>query len=146
MGQRVEFSPSRRLALILLAVHGLALYALAAVLPLWAGVACAALMLASLAYYLARDAWLRLGASCIGLVTDAEGVVMLLRDGTQLPCRVLADSLVTPALVVLNVRPRAGRGARSVVILPDSLDAEAFRRLRVWLRWGERAAADDAPE
>lgn len=146
MAQRVEFFPSRRLAVILLAAHGLALYALAAVLPLWAGVACAALILTSLAYYLARDAWLRLDASCIGLVTDAEGVVMLLRDGTQLPCQVLADSVVTPALVVLNVRPRGARSARSIVILPDSLDTETFRRLRVWLRWGGGVATDDVPE
>jgi toxin CptA len=48
----------------------------------------------------------------------------------------LRDSLVTPYLTVLNVLPQGARFSRSVVILPDSLDAESFRQLRVWLKWG----------
>jgi len=47
-----------------------------------------------------------------------------------------SDSLVTPFITVLNVLPQGARLARSVVILPDSLDAESFRQLRVWLKWG----------
>ncbi len=144
MQQRVEFSASRYLAAILIAAHALALFALAVVLPPWAGAASAVLILASLAYYLLRDAWLKLGSSCTGLVTDEEGAVISLRDGTRLPCLVLNDSLVTPLLTVLNLRPRGSRAVRSVVILPDSLEAEAFRQLRVWLKWGERTASDPA--
>ncbi len=140
MQPHVEFSPSRYLAAILAIAHGLALFALLAVLPAWAGAASAVLLAASLFHYLLRDAWLKLGASCVGLAIDAEDVVMSLRDGTRLPCTVLESSLVTPMLTVLNLRPHGSRAARNVVILPDSLDAESFRALRVWLKWGERPA------
>jgi toxin CptA len=144
MRRRLAFSPSRYLAAILAAAHGLALFALVAVLPAWAAVASGGVILASLAYYLLRDAWLRLNASCVGLAMDGDGVEMSLRDGTRVAGVILRDSVVTPALVVLNIRPQAVRAARSIVILPDSLDAESFRELRVWLKWGEHA--EDAPE
>lgn len=137
MHRRLSLLPSAYLAALLTAMHGLALVALAVVLPAWAAIATGGLILASLAYYLLRDAWLRLGTSCVGLATDAEGVEIILRDGRRLPGVILNDSLVTPALVVLNVRPQGARGIRSVLILPDSVDAESFRQLRVWLKWGE---------
>jgi toxin CptA len=147
---RVEFSPSYRLAVLLAVVHGAALLALLAVLPVWAGALAGALLLANLAYYLLRDALIRLGISCTGLVADGEGVVMSLRNGDRVPCVIDKDSVVTPMLTVLNLRLRGQRGARSILILPDSLDAESFRELRVWLRWGDRgedgAAASGGPK
>lgn len=45
-------------------------------------------------------------------------------------------ALLTPWLVLLRVQPPGARRARTLAILPDSLPPEAFRRLRVWLRWG----------
>jgi hypothetical protein len=39
-----------------------------------------------------------------------------------------------PWLAVVTLRDALGR-RRSAVVLPDSLDREAFRRLRLWLRW-----------
>ncbi|MBI3902775.1 MAG: hypothetical protein HY306_07520 [Nitrosomonadales bacterium] len=38
---------------------------------------------------------------------------------------------------MLNVLPQGARFARSMIILPDSLDVESFRQLRVWLKWGQ---------
>lgn len=137
----VEILPSRLLALILVTAHALALFALFSVLPLWAAVACAVPLGISLGYYLLRDAWLRLNKSCIGLEPDGEGLAIVLRDGSRLPCIVLKDSVVTPLLTVLRLRPEDGRWARAVVILPDSMDVESFRRLRVWLKWGGLATA-----
>jgi hypothetical protein len=46
------------------------------------------------------------------------------------------------------MRDALGR-RRSAVVLPDSLDPDAFRRLRVWLRWrtpGDPPAADSAQD
>lgn len=126
---------------MLVAAHSAALAVLALALPLWAKLAFAALLLFSLLYYLRRDAWLSLPASCIGLVLEGEGVVLLRRDGVRLSCGILQDSLVTPYLTVLNVLPQGARFARSVVILPDSLEAESFRQLRVWLKWKNQEAA-----
>ena len=50
---------------------------------------------------------------------------------------VLGSTFVTPWLTVLNLRSPEQRLARHVVILPDAVDRDAFRRLRVWLRWGQ---------
>lgn len=121
---------------MLAAAHGGVLAMLLFTLPPWAGLALAALLLTGLFYYLLRDAWLRLPASCIGLVLEGDGAVLLMRDGVRLTCEILRDSLVTPYLTVLNVLPQGARFARSVVVLPDSLDAEQFRQLRVRLKWG----------
>lgn len=140
MQHPVEILPSRFLALILFAAHGLALLAVFTALPAWAAAACVLPLGASLAYYLLRDAGLRLGASCIGLASEGEGMTIQLRNGVRLPCVVLKDSVVTPLLTVLRLRPEGLRMARSVVILPDSMDTESFRALRVWLKWGGAAA------
>lgn len=58
------------------------------------------------------------------------------RNGKQVTGKVMPDSLVTPLLTVLNVLPQDTHWTRSVVILPDSMDAESFRLLRVCLKWG----------
>jgi len=139
--QHFEFHPSRYLTIMLVAAHGavLALLPLAPP-PLWSKLALAVLLLSSLLYYLRRDAWLQLPASCIGLVLEGNGAILLRRDGVRLPCEILHDSLVMPYLTVLNVLPQGARFARSVVVLPDSLEAESFRQLRVWLKWGTQAA------
>jgi hypothetical protein len=46
---------------------------------------------------------------------------------------------VTPSLVILNVVLKEQRGRRSLLILPDTMGAESFRRLRVALKWGDKA-------
>jgi toxin CptA len=47
---------------------------------------------------------------------------------------VCPGSLVTPWICVLRLRTDTGH-VQNVLILPDSLHADDFRRLRVWLRW-----------
>lgn len=113
------------------------------VLPLWAGVAVMCLLLLSLGHCLLRHAWLRLPYSCAGLLLEEDGVVLIRRDGVHLPCRILPGSLVAPWLTVLNMLPEGERLVRSVVILPDSLDAESFRQLRLWLKWGDHLPRAD---
>lgn len=56
---------------------------------------------------------------------------------------VLAHSSVNPWLCLLAYRTPGERRARHVLILPDSLKAVDFRRLRVWLRWQARVEGDD---
>jgi len=58
------------------------------------------------------------------------------------PASLLARSAVSPWLCLLACRAEGGGRARNLAILPDSLDADDFRRLRVWLRW--RAKVDGA--
>ena len=49
--------------------------------------------------------------------------------------RMVDGSFVAPWLTILRWRPRRSWIDRSIVILPDMLGPEDFRRLRVELRW-----------
>jgi toxin CptA len=140
--RQFEFHPSYRLAGLLIVAHAAAVAILPVLaLPAWAVSMLMTLLLFSLLYFLRRDAWLRLPSSCIGLAQqDAGSILLIRRDGARVPCQILHDSLVTPSLTVLNVLPKGSRVARGLVILPDSMEAEPFRRLRVWLRRGDQAA------
>ena len=44
-------------------------------------------------------------------------------------------SFVAPWLTIIHWRPLGARFARTLVVLPDMIDAESFRALRVILRW-----------
>lgn len=45
----------------------------------------------------------------------------------------LTDGYAHPLVIILNFRLEEGR-PQSLVLLPDSADADALRRMRVWLR------------
>lgn len=51
-------------------------------------------------------------------------------------CAVLGTSYVSAYLTVLILQPvRHYWTLQSIVIVPDNVDAEEFRRLRIMLRW-----------
>jgi toxin CptA len=56
-------------------------------------------------------------------------------SGDWLTARVRSAAVPVPWLAVVTLRDALGQ-RRAAVVLPDALDREAFRRLRVWLRWG----------
>ena len=56
------------------------------------------------------------------------------RGGEWLVASVLVSSFVMPWLTILQLKIADKR--EYLVLLPDALDADDFRRLRVWLRWG----------
>ena len=56
-----------------------------------------------------------------------------------------ADSTVCPWLIVLGIDVPQSRRARRLLLLPDSMCAEEWRRLRVFLRWGVRFGAASEP-
>ena len=137
MQRQFNLQPSIYLTIALVASHGVALAILAPLaLPLWSRTLLASLVLVSLLYHLWHDAWLLALSSNKTLLLDGDMILLVARNGDQVTARVLADSLVTPFITVLNVLPQGTHLARSVIIVPDSLDAESFRQLRVWLRWG----------
>jgi hypothetical protein len=108
-------------------------------------------------YSLCRVALLLLPWSCVALNISAKNQIKLrLRAGFHLDVTVQKNSVVTPYLTVLNAKitnhehlknmpfiVRAllavNMNVYSLVILPDSLDAESYRQLRVWLRWSKLA-------
>ena len=71
-----------------------------------------------------------------GLLLRRDGRLEVLHEAEDaLVVRVGADTVVWPCLVVLHLEGEA-ETLRPLVLLPDSLSqAEAYRQLRLWLRW-----------
>lgn len=96
----------------------------------------ALLLSAALVYYLRRDALLLLPSSPVGLRVEEGSATMFTRGGSELSGKIASDSLVTSVLTILNFSRQEAGKMRSVVIFPDSMDKEDFRKLRVLLKWG----------
>lgn len=131
---RFDFRLSRLLMLALLLVHGLAMLAMF-LLPL------SFLMRATLLLILAANLWFALkhrsaAGSVAGLRIESDRVVLLHAGGGEMSGQLLPDSLVTPYLAVLQIRTESNH--RRVLIMPDTLDAQSFRRLRILLRWQDQ--------
>ena len=104
--------------------------------PSWLKVSVSLALAASLAFYGARDAWRVLGGAAVALRLRSDcSCEIATRQGRWLEARLLGSTFVSPYLTVLNLRPKGGLFARHVVILPDAVDTEGFRRLRVLLKW-----------
>jgi toxin CptA len=92
------------------------------------------------------SAWHTLQPSTIvGLRLGENGELWFLSPGGDfVPVRVQPDSAVFSWLIVLRVWEVDQGRLRSLALLRDSMPAEQFRLLRVWLRWranpGDHAA------
>ncbi len=130
----LELRPSWRLGAFLAVSHvGAAAALLLTSLPWWAVIGLASVIAASMMRLVTRFA----------LFTDPRAIDHLewltggewrlsSRDGTAFSGVLLPGTYLHPWLVVLAFR--VGRSRRNVVILPDMLDSDTFRRLRVRLR------------
>ena len=72
-------------------------------------------------------------------------VVVVTGDGTAWAGRVHRDSYVGARLTTIVWRPFGRWRLRTIVLLPDMLPADGFRRLRVLLRYGRSDVAHGAP-
>lgn len=135
----IELKPSRRLGLLLAGMTGLAWMGLwLAALPLWAQLGSGAGVVA-----LALRGWRGVRVP-VRLRLRADGQVQLRgATGEWEDVEVRGDSYVSTALVVLRYRT-ANMQTNSLVLLPDSAEAEDLRRLRVSLRWASRTRSDTA--
>lgn len=141
MNDKAEFvlqrKPSRQLAMLLLIVHvgsfGL-LWPLA--VPLWIKVMITGLLIMSFIYYLRQEALLTSDAAItVFTLTAEQKCIITTHSGTIINGSLLANSFVSPYLTLILIQPQGKWRTHSIVLLPDSLDAESFRRLRVRLRW-----------
>lgn len=135
---KIVIKPSRRLALLLCLAHAAAAGAfLVLELPIWLKISLVLLIGASCGVYLYGPALLRGSGAIVGLeIRDGDKLSFQTRRGEWREGTLLGSSFVSPYLTVLNFRTEGNLLARHVVILPDSVDADEFRRLRVRLRWG----------
>ncbi len=134
---RLDFSPSYRLAGVLTLAHGMGLFSLWVTdWPLALKIVVAMLVCASGAFYVRRDALLQAPRSLTSLLLKSDGgTEATQRDGTTLTGRQLPGNFVYPWFTVIAWLPDGARFSRTVAVLSDSLAAEQFRELRVWLRW-----------
>jgi toxin CptA len=139
---RIAIRPSRILTGVLGFAHAAAIaVALIVTLPLWAKLLLSAAVGSSCGWSIYHSALLRDKRAIVELEVGEGGRASFrTRDGAWRDAQVQGSSLVLPWLTVLNVLPDGRRRARHVVILPDNVDPEAFRRLRVLLRWSRPAA------
>jgi toxin CptA len=124
----VRPEPSRRLAGLLWALHGIAAAGLLAVSPL-AGLAGGALLLVSLAAHLRAAGWFggRTAVKALRVEPDGGWRVMH-RDGVWTGVRVSPQSLCLPGLCVLRLHD--GVSWHVLALAGDSLDDATFRQLR----------------
>ena len=139
----LRLKSSFRLALMLSLAHVSATALLwPLTLPLAVKLAATAALALSLAIYLRHHA-LRNSPGSITSLALADDMTCTLetRRGQRIACTLLGSSFVAPYLTVLELKPLETTRwwhrlhAHSVVILPDAVDSEEFRRLRVLLRW-----------
>lgn len=142
----IRLDRSTRLAVTLSLAHFFAVGILwPLILPAAAKLTGTVILAASLIFYLRHYALLRSPGSVVSLELSDEMICTLeTRRGERIPCTLLGSSFVAPYLAVLDWKPLEPPtsllpwrrfSTRSVVILPDGIDAEEFRRLRVLLRW-----------
>ena len=132
----MAIKPSVRFATILLLSHAIAasvVYMTA--MPWTARLAVFLLIALSLSYYLARDAFLVFSGSWRELSLDQSSVSVVARDGSKLIGRVTEKTIVSPYFVLLRIRPEGRYRPVSRVIFPDAMGGDAFRELRVRLKF-----------
>lgn len=94
------------------------------------------LLAGSLAHTLWRYAWLKSAQSVVSLrLTGKNTCEVHLSSNHLLNYTIDAGTFVAPCLTVLSLKTSRFFQRRTIVILPDSIDPDAFRQLRIWLRW-----------
>ena len=147
--QTIKLRPSLWLAGMLTAMHGITL-ALIWLLPfdLWLKIAAVLLLLVSLIYHVRRDAMRTSPNAILALQISPEcRCSVQARSGDWFEAQLLPTSFVSPYLTILNLRFDHARLVKHVVILPDAIESEQFRQLRVLLRWrcGKEFAKSSSP-
>jgi toxin CptA len=134
---KISLQPSRLLATLLIAAHiGAIALALVVDIPLWLKVVAATALMIQCVLLACRQALLLGEDSALALeVTSDHQLNLQTRAAGWSEFEVLGTTYVTPYLTVLNLRRRDERRTRHLTLLPDSLRADDFRKLRVWLRW-----------
>ena len=107
-------------------------------------------------FAVALGGWARHQIRLHGSRTSAQAIVELMlssdavivvrrRDGQLVAGHVRSGSFVHPAFTSIVWRPDRVRWSRSLPLVPDMLDVDDFRQVRVMLRYGRREVTAGAP-
>jgi len=144
----ITLRSSRILAAVLVIAHGLAIGAIVfAALPVWWLTLMIVIgIFASLVFNLWSVLPNRPGA--IVIIALSEGGTLNIQDrrGHWFECRALGSTYVSRFLAVLNLQSLENGMVKRVVILPDMVNPEDFRVLRVWLRWKAKSPEPESIE
>jgi hypothetical protein len=72
-------------------------------------------------------------------------IVVTRGDGRLVAGHVRSSTCVSATLTSIVWRPDGARGSRSILVLPDMLPPEDFRRLRVMLRYARSGLPQESP-
>lgn len=132
----ISLHRSRLLAVVLAAAHLLAL-AISWMVPLhWTmRLGLSAMVVISAALTLRR----LLNPDVEAVRVNSKGELSVRgHDGEWLAAAVLGSSFVAPYLTLLHLKLDDRPGRRYVLLVPDAVAADEFRRLRVWLKWRQQ--------
>ncbi len=136
MQRHFTLRPSNYLTLTIVVTHAVVMTALLFLpFPNLALILLLIVLSWSMAYYVLRDARLKLDSACVALRLEDDRIALTGPNGGETTGRLLRSSVVMPHLVVLNIALHGQRRKRNVVLVSDSMEAESFRRLRVALKW-----------
>jgi len=87
-------------------------------------------------WHVRRDALLRAPGAIREVVLHDDGRLdATCRDGRVISGTQQPGGHASRWLATIRYLPEEGRLARVVLVMPDNLSPDEFRRLRVWLRW-----------
>lgn len=126
-----------KLAAALLLAHGVAIALVLVVnMPMWLESIVIAALIINLGLEMWRNALKHNADAVVAIEVASDNALSIqTRRGDWVECAVRGDTYVASFLVVLNLRRLDNGRRKSVMILPDAIDTEDFRKLRVWLRW-----------
>lgn len=133
----IRLRRSRRLLAVLTAAH-LGALIIVLIMPMnsWLRVGTSSAILTSMTHSYWHYILRRSRHAVRGLSITRDGLKIETCRDDWIPVETLGSSFVSPWLTVLNLKLPDRRLATHVVLLPDMLGPDEFRRLRVWLKWG----------
>ena len=131
----VTFKPSRLLATVLLVAHLAGVITILVLpLPLWSKFIALPILGASAWHYVRAYALLAAPTAVRGLRILSNGNLEIDRGKWQ-SAELIGEQFIHPQLTIIRCRVESNRRPIAIVILPDMLDRETFRALRVRLKW-----------
>lgn len=134
----IKLKPSKLLLGLLLAISIVACVIIVSLpIALFLKLVIIALILASSAYFILRDALLLLPNSWQIVEVDSKGELTISnKNGLKFQPKLAASSFIHAACTILNFKREGFKFVLPAVILLSSAENEnELRRLRVWLRW-----------
>ncbi len=128
--------PSRLFFLLLSALYALLLASVMFTrLDLWVRISISALIGLSFFHHLTLDVWRSSAKSWVALTLNDNQLVVGLRSGISINGVLMQRSVITPVCVVLCARLDGDLLPVCTVIFRDAMPVEAFRQLRVRLKY-----------